>query len=166
MSSPVPTARASRSASPSSCGAERHRSAGFSLTELLIVVAIMAVLAAIGLPQLVAGVRAHRLQGSASMIAGKLADARINALKRNRATWLQIDAAAGTVQVQTTGAGGAVVNLGELGRLSEGVAFGAAPAQVAYDAMGRTAGVQTIQLTGAGAVRTVTVRLTGAATIN
>ena len=157
---------------------QRGQAPGFSLTELLVVLAIMILLATLGAPQLLTGVRMQRLQGSASMIAGKLTEARINALKRNRATWLQIDAAAGTVEVQTTGAAtgpdmgpcpsdATRMCVGAPGRLSEGVTFGAAPAQVSYDAFGRTTAVQTIQLASTGgATRTITVRLTGAATIN
>lgn len=150
---------------PAALPGVNRRTAGFSVLELLIVVGIIVVVGAIGMPQLNSGVRRHRLQASASMIAGKLTDARINALKRNRATWLLVDAAAGTVQVQTTGAGGPV-NIGGAGQLSEGVTFGAVPAQVDYDAMGRSTAVQTIQVTSAGQVRTVTVSLTGTATIN
>lgn len=159
--SPCPTTR--RRPFP---GHPRTGCRGFSLTELLMVVAIMIVIAATGLPQLTSGVRLHRLQGSASMISSKLTEARINALKRNRATWLLIDADAGTVQVQTAAAGGAAVDLGAPGLLSEGITFAAAPAQVDYDAMGRTTAVQTIQVAAGGATRTITVRLTGAATIN
>ncbi len=110
--------------------------------------------------------RRHRLQASASMIAGKLTEARINALKRNRATWLLVDVDARRVQVQTTGAGGVAENLGEPGDLSEGVTFGTVPEQVDYDAMGRTTAVQSIEVTAGAQARTVTVRLTGAATID
>lgn len=139
--------------------------AGFSLTELLVVVAIALIVGAIGVPQVTEGMRRHRAQASATMIAGKLTEARINALKRNRPTWLLVDAGARTVQVQTVGAGGPV-NLGDPGMLSQGVTFVAAPAQVDYDSMGRTTAVQTIQVASGAVTRTVTVRLTGAATIN
>jgi general secretion pathway protein H len=144
----------------------RQGAAGFTLLELLLVVAIMIIIGGIALPSVAAGMRRHRLQASASMIAGKLTETRINALKRNRPTWLLIDAVAGRVQVQTLGPGGATVNLGEPGDLSEGVVFGAAPTQVAYDSMGRTTAVQSIAVTSNGQARTVTVRLTGAATLD
>lgn len=151
-------------------GARRPRSwrraGGFTMLELLIVVAVLVIIGGIALPAAEEGMRRHRLQASASMIAGKLTEARINALKRNRATWLLIDVDARRVQVQTTGAGGAAENLGEPGDLSEGVAFGTVPEQVDYDAMGRTTAVQSIEVTAGAQARTVTVRLTGAATID
>lgn len=149
---PLAAARASR------------RQDGFSLTELLVVIGIALVVGAMGVPQVTAGVQRHRVQASASMVVGKLTEARINALKRNRPTWLAIDATTGRVQVQTTGVGG-VVDLGAPGLLSEGVAFAAAPAQIDYDSMGRTTAVQAVQLASGRATRTVTIRLTGAATI-
>lgn len=143
----------------------RRRAAGFTLTELLVVLAISMVITAMGFPQLTAGVRRHRLQASATMIAGKLTEARINALKRNRPTWLAINTAARTVQVQMADPSG-TSDIGPPGFLSEGITFGETPAQVAYDAMGRTTAVQTIQVRAGTQLRTVTVRLTGAATVN
>lgn len=144
---------------------QRHH-AGFTLLELLLVVATTIIIGGIGLASVTEGMRQHRLQASASMIAGKLTEARINALKRNRPTWLLIDAAAGRVRVQTLDGGGATVNLGEPGDLSRGIVFGATPNRVDYDAMGRTTPVQTIAVNADGQARTVTVGLTGAATIN
>lgn len=147
----------------------RHRgreTAGFTLLELLLVVAIMVIIGGIALPSVTEGMRRHRLQASASMIAGKLTEARINALKRNRPTWLLVEPDARQVRVQTLDAGGSVVDLGVPGALSEGVDFGAAPNQVAYDSMGRLTAVQSIAVTSNGQARTVTVRLTGAATLD
>jgi prepilin-type N-terminal cleavage/methylation domain-containing protein len=143
-----------------------RRDAGFTLLELLLVVAILVIVGGIAIPSVTEGVRRHRLQASASMVAGKLTEARINALKRNRPTWLLIDTAARRVQVQTSDAGGAAVNIGEPGTLSEGIDFGATPTQVDYDAMGRLTAVQAIAVTSNGSARTVTVGLTGATTIN
>jgi Tfp pilus assembly protein FimT len=66
---------------------------------------------------------ANKLQTSSSMLASKLSEARTNALKRNRAAWLRVDAAAGRVQVQTSGGGGRTLDIGAPGLLPSGVAF-------------------------------------------
>ncbi len=144
----------------------QRRSPGFSLIELLIVVAISIVFTTMAVVQVRGALVQHRLQESASMISGKLMEARMNALKRNRPTWLLIDVATGTVQVQATGAGGAAQSLGVPGRLSQGIAFSEVPAQIDYDPLGRLAAAEALTVVHeSGFARTINIAVSGTATI-
>jgi type IV fimbrial biogenesis protein FimT len=63
--------------------ARRCRSAGFTLTEVFVVVAILGVLATIGLPSMRDLIASSRLRGAASDLYGSLIFARSEAIKRN-----------------------------------------------------------------------------------
>ena len=145
-------------------------SAGFTLVEMMLVVALGAVLAGIAVPNLLTLNRTYRLSTASAAVAGKVHQARTNALKRNRQAWVRVDGAAGTVQVQIAGAGGAE-DIGGPEFLPQGVTFatGAATTTLTFDAMGRPLNPpQTIQLlvAGSGLARTVTVTSTGRVTLN
>ena len=145
-------------------------SCGFTLLELMLVVALAMVVAGIALPNLLTMNRAYRLSQASSAVVGKVHQARANALKRNRPSWVLVVGAAGTVRVQITGAGGAPEDIGGTDYIPQGVVFatGAAQATLTFDAMGRPLNPpQTIQLriTGSGLQRTVTVTSTGRITV-
>lgn len=109
---------------------------GAGLTELLIVLAVFAILAAVTVPAIETILESYYLETSAATIGTKVVDARMAAIKLNRETWVQIDPAAGTAQVKTTGAGGSV-DIGTAVLLSRDVKFGAgAPTQIRMDATG------------------------------
>lgn len=61
----------------------RRRSAGFTLTEALVVVAILGVLATIGIPSMRDLIASSRLKGAASDLYSSLIFARSEAVKRN-----------------------------------------------------------------------------------
>jgi type IV fimbrial biogenesis protein FimT len=66
-------------------GARRFRSAsGFSLVELLIVVALMGIIAVISVPQLVRQLPKWHMNGTARDISAKLMMARLRAIQENR----------------------------------------------------------------------------------
>ena len=143
---------------------------GFTLLELLLVVALAMLVAGIALPNLLTMNRAYRLSSASSAVVGKVHQARANALKRNRPSWVLVDGAAGTVRVQTTGVGGAE-DIGGTDYMPQGVTFatGAAQATLTFDAMGRPVNPpQTIQLriVGSGITRTITVGSTGRITVS
>jgi len=64
---------------------------GFSLPELLIVFLIGAILCVIALPQLSTSLKLNRINTLNAAIAGKLAEARIQAIKRNSQVSLKIN---------------------------------------------------------------------------
>ena len=149
----------------------RRSQRGFTLLELLFVVALAAIFAAIAVPNLQAVGEAYRLSTAASAIASKLAEARTNALKRNRLTWVLVDGAARRVQVQTAAASGAATDIGGPENLPSGVVFSIeeSTASVTFDALGRPLDPpQSIQLhsPASGLARTIAVTSTGRITVN
>lgn len=109
--------------------------AGFSVVELAVVVVIALVVLAIAIPNVLSSLEGYRLDSAVRSIAGRLSDARLEAIKRNTPTRLIFNAAAGTYQVQTA----AGVNLGPAETLPNGITFDAppTPAQIDYDPIGR-----------------------------
>jgi prepilin-type N-terminal cleavage/methylation domain-containing protein len=147
--------------------AERRRreQSGFSLLEMLVALALLLVIAAVALPNVAGVMESNRLQASTSMLASKLAEARINALKRNRPVWLRVDAARGSVQVQTSGSGGAILDVGAPGLLPSGVAFVAPVLELQFDSVGRPSNppprTLTVESVGSRARRSVNVSPAG-----
>lgn len=146
-------------------------SAGFTLLEMMLVVALGITVAAIAVPNLVSINYTYRIATASTTVTAKVHQARVNALKQNRPAWVRIDGAARTVQVQTTGAGGAPVDIGGAEYMPRGVTFGTGNAVVTltFDSMGRPVNPpQTIQLLypTSGLTRTITVASTGRVTVN
>jgi prepilin-type N-terminal cleavage/methylation domain-containing protein len=139
--------------------------AGFSLAEILVVLAILALLLAIALPNVVGVMESNKLQTSTSMLVSKLAETRMNALKRNRPVWLRVDAAQGRVQVQTSAPGVASVDVGGPGLLPAGVAFVEPAPQIQFDSVGRPSNppprTLTVEIVSSRARRSVSVSPAG-----
>lgn len=126
------------------CGPRgQSRQAGFSLVELLMVLSIVLVVAAIAIPNMLTTLESYRLDSAARMLSGRMTDARIQAVKLNQPTWVAVDVTNRRVQVQTfdRAAPGNVINLGSAETLPNGVVFAAAPAQIVFDSLGRPASV-------------------------
>ncbi len=142
-----------------------QRAAGFSLVEMLVAVAILALILAIAVPNVAGVMESNKLQASTAMLASKLAEARINALKRNRPVWLKVDPARGSVRVQTSGSGGTTLDIGAPGLLPTGVAFVQPAVQVQFDSVGRPSNppprTLTVEIVGNGARRSVNVSPAG-----
>ncbi len=145
---------------------------GFSLVELVVAVTVILILTAIAIPNINQTMESYRLETSASAIVGKLMDARINAIKRNRPAWLAINLAAGSSQVQIANPAPPppAANLGTLELLPRGMVFmnPPTPAQITFDSLGRIAAPQTVrlQVVRSGQQKTITVSPTGKVTVN
>ena len=145
----------------------KARTRGFTIFELMIVVMIIMIVLMVAVPSVGRVLETLRLDGSASMLHNKIMEARINAIKRNRSAWLQIDAVNLQVQVQTTDNVPATINVGDPGLLQKTVGFQAgSPFEVRFDSMGRPVAPRTFVLETSNMQKTITVTATGRITVN
>jgi hypothetical protein len=134
---------------------------------MMFVLGIVAVVASLTIPMAQSVVAMYRLDTSSTRIASKIVEARSEALKRNRPVWLRLDIAARSARIQTTGAGGATLDIGGPEFLPGTIAYAGiagASVDVTFDATGRlvnppqVVGLQSLRL---GTQRSVTVVVTG-----
>ena len=71
------------------------RTAGFSLIEILIVVAIGFIMAAVAIPQALGAYRTYKLNNAATEVAGIVKFTRLEAIRQNKPVWCRGRAAAG-----------------------------------------------------------------------
>ena len=141
---------------------------GFTLVEVLIVITTVMVLVAISMPQVLTILELYRLDISTSLVEGKVADARINAIKLNRYISLAVDIDGRSLQVQYNDGG--TVNLGPPAILPEGIVLLApTPTEITFDAWGGAiAAPKTyrLEVERTGTRKDVTVSPTGKITVN
>jgi general secretion pathway protein H len=78
---------------------ERRRAAGFTLLELIVVVAILAVATALVLPSIGRSSETLRLRSEAGRVAAVIREARLRAVSQRHATRVKLDAGRNTVVV-------------------------------------------------------------------
>lgn len=155
--------------------AGRRTDAGYTVLELLVAVAFAGILAAIAAPNIAAARNGYELDTASRVVGSLVSEARTNAMKRNRNTWILVTPAARALQVQTTN-GAANVNIGAGEQLPARLAITAPAAaqQLRFDATGRpitAAGVLTqhviqVRHRDTGVTRTITVATTGRVLVN
>jgi Tfp pilus assembly protein FimT len=130
----------------------KSKSAGFSILELVVAVAVILLVSAIALPGAMATLRAYRLAGSARAVAHQVSLARLRAETEFTNAQLVIDPATNTYSLQVcTNAGKANTcttpddynNEGGIQPLSQGISFGFGAA--GGPAGGQSAMQQTLQ---------------------
>jgi prepilin-type N-terminal cleavage/methylation domain-containing protein len=145
----------------------RQRIAGFSLLELILVIAIIGIVTAIAIPNMVSARQGFRMQTASSTVLHRLGEARMESVKRNRQVDVTIDNAARTMTARMTSAFGVTTVIAGPEYLPEGVVFnlsGDATYQISFDSMGRPMTPPRtfmVQYPGSGLSRTVTVQSTG-----
>ena len=80
------------------------------------------------------------MDSAAKRLTGKLVEAKMKAIKKNRPVWLTLDLGAGTMQVQCTDPDdpSSTITLGGLEFLPAGITFQSASSdEIAFTAMGR-----------------------------
>lgn len=144
--------------------------AGFSILELMFVVAIGLLIAGMAVPGIQAARQGYRIYTAGYAIAAKLRDARTNALKRNRQTWVLFDVDARSARIQTAGIGGPV-DVGAPEFLMQGIVYegmSTPTQQIAFDPLGRPISPPQVIRLRQGTTnmrRTITVLSTGRVTI-
>ena len=142
---------------------------GFSLVELLIVVALITVLGTIVFPGMQATLEAYRLDSATYLIQGQLMDTKLNAIKRNRTVWLALDLGGRSYQVKSTVPGTATeVDLEGENYLPNGVTFASSsPVDVRFTSMGRPTAAATVTLeTASGTPKSISVSASGKIVVN
>src|SRR5690349_17837355 len=67
----------------------RHRQAGFTLVELMVVTAIAGIMAAVSVPPIIDAIAHAKLRGASGSLAGLIQGGRMQAIKRNKTTTVQ-----------------------------------------------------------------------------
>ena len=80
-----------------------RKNAGFSLTELMVIIGIIGIMAGVAMPNLIGWLPKYRMGSAAREILGTLEFARLTAVKRNVATLVTLDYANDLVRI-TVGA--------------------------------------------------------------
>ena len=138
-----------------------QRAAGFTLIETLIVVALAAVMAAISVPQVVAGMERYYINSAGQQVVSTIRAARLQAVTRNEILEVQFDLDTGEYQVFEDGG---VTPVGGVQRLPTDISFAAgSAAMVEINTNGRVTTAANITVTNGNAEedRTITVTTSG-----
>jgi prepilin-type N-terminal cleavage/methylation domain-containing protein len=139
---------------------------GFSLTELVMVVAIIGVITSIAIPNLMAARQGYQIHTAGLNITNRIGEARMEALRRNRQVVVVLDAVNRSARVVVVQAG-ADVTVDGPEYLPTGVIYDAAGTpnlRLTFDSLGRPLNPpQTVTLrhTGSGQRRIITIQPTG-----
>ncbi len=140
--------------------------AGFSLIELVVVIAILGLLASIAVPNLVSARQSYQIHTSGQLVTTRLGQARMEALRRNRQMDVVLDGATRSLRIVIVQAGADVTVEGPE-YLPGGVIFdpaGTPNMRLTFDSLGRPLNPpQTVTLrhTGSGQRRVITIQPTG-----
>ena len=143
----------------------KHRESGFTLIEVMIVVAIIGIASALAIPSYTQWKSDHDLREAVSEFSSNLNLARVVAMNRNRQATVQIQLVGGLINVSGTAAGAPIFSPQDLNRSVTGLPGGTA--NVAFSSMGlsKATANQVIQIVNArGLVYSVSVMPSGKVT--
>ena len=133
---------------------------GFTLVEMIVTTVIFSILAAFAVPQFIAFRPINRLNGATRQVYSELMLARAKAVNENR-TYIVTFPTSYTMQI--VGSSTKVVNIQT--DYSD-VTMTSSASTVTFSSRGTTDVTPTITLTNSGGTKTVTVRITGTASIS
>lgn len=139
---------------------------GFSLIEILVVLLVAAIIIVAAIPQIQQSLRLYRVESAAGLLANRLTDARLTAIKHNRAAWLEINSTNRTLEVWTTDASNQLVRKSQLISIpGEVTIVSGSPSRVTFNSLGRNQAnanvVIKFQLTNTSFCKSVTVSAVG-----
>lgn len=139
-----------------------RQAAGFTLIEILIVVALISVLAGTAAPIVAEGIRQYAINSAGQQVASTIRAARFQAVARNQTLAVRFDyPAAGQYQVVDTATPPNAV--GEVQRLPDGITFGVGFTNLQISNAGRMTAASNIVVTNGSAEhdRTIVVSTSG-----
>ena len=135
-----------------------HKNSGFTITELMVTIAVIAILASLAIPNFIAWLPNYRLRSGAEEIQSTLQFARITAIKRNATATVAFDIANETYRASV---GGEAIRGG---RMPAGIdinsAFGGTSVQFDSRGVASAAGTAVVR-NNLGRSRTIRVYITG-----
>ena len=135
-----------------------HKNSGFTITELMVTIAVVAILASLAIPNFIAWLPNYRLRSGAEEIQSTLQFARITAIKRNATATVAFDIANETYRASV---GGQAIRGG---RMPAGIdinsAFGGTSVQFDSRGIASAAGTAVVR-NNLGRSRTIRVYITG-----
>jgi prepilin-type N-terminal cleavage/methylation domain-containing protein len=135
-------------------------SGGFTVTELLVAVAIFGILSAIAAPNLAAVKQRFRLDGAARQVFSEIMSARMKAINEN-STYTITFPTTHTIQIV-----GSATRTVDLQTLYDGVTLSSSAAAINLSSRGTSDAASTITITNSTGSKTVTVKITGSALIS
>ncbi|MEO6588240.1 MAG: prepilin-type N-terminal cleavage/methylation domain-containing protein [Pyrinomonadaceae bacterium] len=139
---------------------------GFSLVEVLIVVLIISILAVAAIPQIQRNLQLYRLESISGLLSSRLMEAKLTAVKHNRAAWLEINTTAKTLEVWTTNELNQPIRTKLAVTIPDNVSFDAAsPSRITFNSLGRNQAnsnsIVKLKLANANFCKMVTVSAVG-----
>ena len=141
-----------------------RRNSGFTLTELMVTIAVVSILASLAIPNFIAWLPNYRLRSGAEEIHSTLQLARVRAIKQNATATVTFNTANETFQASV---GGQTFRRGQMpaGIDINSTTFGGASVQ--FDSRGfASAAGSAVVSNNLGRVRTIAVYITGNSRIN
>ena len=137
-----------------------RKNSGFTITELMVTIAVIAILASLAIPNFIAWLPNYRLRSGAEEIQSTLQLARITAIKENSTVTVDFNTANETYRASV---GGQAIRGG---RMPAGIDINSA-SSVQFDSRGIASGESdTVVRNNLGRSRTITVYITGNSRIN
>jgi len=138
---------------------------GFSIIELIIVCLVIAILMTASIPTMQRSLQLYRLETVSGLLSNRLTEAKLTAVKYNRAAWLQVNTTNRTLEVFTTDSSG-TIRVGTVVPIPSGVSINTTAAtQVTFTSLGRnqsaSSSVIKFSLSGTSNCKSITISAIG-----